>query len=138
MVNIKNFQSRIKLKIINRGLSYYNDGLIEEVNRIGEFEFVGVVQGTDEYNLHIKFNENLDVINHNCDCPYDWGDYCKHIVALMYYINELELYDEPFFKSNYDYLKEVLDKKSKAEIINLLIELSKKNKNLRRALEEYL
>jgi uncharacterized Zn finger protein len=50
-------------------------------NAAGEFEAVFV--GTEDYNAQLK-TKNDTVTEHRCDCPYDLGPVCKHVVATIF------------------------------------------------------
>ena len=40
------------------------------------------VIGTSVYKLEIKISDDED-IGASCSCPYDFGGFCKHIVAVL-------------------------------------------------------
>ena len=76
-------------------------------------------------------NDDQKIIEHSCDCPYDWGDVCKHEVATIYYLKDSELYKQPIEKSTIHKVKNNLDKLNKNEVIDIIVELSKRNKTIR-------
>jgi hypothetical protein len=45
------------------------------------------VEGSDLYTVEIKLN-NGEIVSWECDCPYDYGDICKHVVAVLLYIRD--------------------------------------------------
>jgi len=62
-----------------RGVDYFEAGRVKVVDASPSW-VKAVVSGTDDYRVEI----NLDnLISATCTCPYDWGGYCKHIVATM-------------------------------------------------------
>lgn len=67
----------------NRGRQYYLDGAVGEVARRGA-EISAHVEGSDvdPYRVRIRLNDG-GVADARCTCPYDWGGYCKHIVAVL-------------------------------------------------------
>lgn len=44
--------------------------------------FEAVVQGSDGYTVRVRVKGST-VTEHVCDCPYDPGPVCKHVVALI-------------------------------------------------------
>ena len=66
-----------------KGLEYYeNDAVLSIVLR-GKI-LHAEVEGSQypPYQVQVKFDvENVDEAS--CDCPYDWGGWCKHIVAVL-------------------------------------------------------
>ena len=78
--------------IFNRGYDYYHDGLVEDF----EFDpkkqtFCASIRGSIG-NYSIEVWNNDDLLEANCDCPFD-GYPCKHIVAvLLYFLDNKDNY----------------------------------------------
>ena len=75
-------------KSFERGVDYYDSGLVESVTKRGNRLFAEV-QGSEwePYSVGVTLQE--DDFTASCTCPYDWGGYCKHIVAtLLTFIND--------------------------------------------------
>ena len=94
------FEDYITEKILDRGLSYYNNGQVHEPVEIspGKFEFQ--VEGTLDYTVQLCITDDM-VSEYYCNCPYDMGPVCKHVVAALYKLN-VEIFDsknEPSQKS---------------------------------------
>lgn len=86
-MNLTNFESQIEQKILARGQGYCEQGKVRRLEKVGADEFSAVVYGTERYNIFIKLSgENIE--EWECDCPYDWGDVCKHAVAVIYQIRD--------------------------------------------------
>ena len=70
-------------KSYERGVAYYDDGAVLSLERRGD-DLVGQVEGSEyePYQVRITF-EAKTVESAYCDCPYDWGGWCKHIVAVL-------------------------------------------------------
>ena len=62
-----------------RGLEYFEDGRVKQVDFFGD-TITAVVQGAENYRVTIRVNGDIEG---RCTCPYDWGGYCKHIVATL-------------------------------------------------------
>ncbi len=69
-------------KSFERGKEYYYSGMVESVVQRGNRLFAEVLGSEeDPYHVGIAFQEgDCDA---SCTCPYDWGGYCKHIVAVL-------------------------------------------------------
>lgn len=90
MLNIKNFRKSFRTVILQRGRDYYNQRRITSVTHIDP-DFVEVtVKGSKEYTVELTIEENGDIIEYYCDCPYsrDYDDPCKHVAAVLYMIEE--------------------------------------------------
>ena len=69
-------------KSFERGEGYYRSGMVDYVVRRGDRLFAKV-QGSDWdvcYDTGVFLDG--DDFTASCTCPYDWGGYCKHIVAV--------------------------------------------------------
>lgn len=78
-----------------RGKEYYHSGAIYNAARLGNFLFADC-EGTSapSYRVQVGLDE-AGVHSAACTCPYDWGGYCKHVVALLLtYIHKRELFVE--------------------------------------------
>ncbi len=68
-----------------RGAEYFHEGLVSDLEQSGN-QITAVVSGTSEYEVTINLDaENIQAY---CTCPYDWGGYCKHIVAALMALSE--------------------------------------------------
>ena len=83
-MNLKNFESEIERKIVERGLDYYQNGDVRKLEKVSEDEFSAAVFGTEKYSIYVKL-KNDAITEHECDCPYDYGDVCNHKVAVFYF-----------------------------------------------------
>lgn len=73
--------------ILDKGFNYFKKGLVENVNIQGN-KVTAFVQGSQLYKV-IIIKEDNKIIDLNCSCPYArGGNYCKHMVAVLYYLEE--------------------------------------------------
>lgn len=73
--------------ILKRGYEYYLDNKVINVE-IEDDIVAAEVLGNENYDVSIEIDNGL-FIDGECSCPYyDSGKYCKHIAALLYYLNE--------------------------------------------------
>jgi uncharacterized Zn finger protein len=73
----------------SRGKDYYNGGAVISLDK-RDNTLIAQVEGSSykPYDVTIELDET-GVVEADCNCPYDWGGYCKHIVAvLLAYIHE--------------------------------------------------
>ncbi len=156
-MTIDSFEKGIEQKIIDRGFHYYENDYIEGFESLGNKEFSATVVGSEEYSVFIKLGYKNTIIEHSCDCPYDWGNYCKHEVAVLYYIRDGEAYndiaifgnriilivlyyirdgeaynDEPSLSGTIHKIQKELSQYSKAELENLVLGLAKRDGKLRK------
>lgn len=67
----------------SRGEDYYATGAVAELVRRGDTVYAEVEGSSYEpYQVEITFDED-DIDDAYCTCPYDWGGWCKHIVAVL-------------------------------------------------------
>ena len=66
-----------------RGDDYYRNGAVTSLARRGSL-LQAEVEGSDPepYGVRITFDEG-GVVDAVCTCPYEWGGWCKHIVATL-------------------------------------------------------
>jgi len=113
-MNLNNFEEFIDSVILKRGKDYYYDDHVEFKYKIEDEYFYNVV-GTTIYETSIILTTNNETYT-TCTCPYDFGPYCKHEVAVLFDLREnIEEYQ------NSD-LKELILKLSKEQIQEDLIE----------------
>ncbi len=82
-MTLTNFERIVEAKIIERGLDYYRSGNVKKLEKVGANEYGAVVFGSEKYGVYIK-TSGKEIVEHECDCPYDYGDACKHKVAVFY------------------------------------------------------
>ena len=95
-IPLSEFEQIIDETILKRGLSYFKKGYVSEPVEISTNEYEATVQGTEDYIVQLEI-ENDVITQHVCDCPYDMGPVCKHIVAVIFYLQQdiLELNKKP-------------------------------------------
>lgn len=81
---IQQFLDGIDPKILARGEDYYRSGKVEHIERDGGYVTAEVSGSEDEpYLVELDLTEDGEVEGWSCDCPYDWGDVCKHTAAVL-------------------------------------------------------
>lgn len=117
-----------------RGLDYYKNKRIIELNKINENEYSSIVKGTNNYNVHLDIKHPR---KSSCNCPLANGKriICKHIVATYFTAmpkeatnfeeeqNRLQEEYEKEQEEEYDKVIKYLNKMSKQELIEELIHI---------------
>lgn len=86
-LRLDNIEEVVEPVIVQRGKKYFRSGCVTECT--DEDGFVeAVVEGSELYDVSMEVDADGVVHSHRCSCPYDWGDVCKHEVAVMYYLRE--------------------------------------------------
>lgn len=129
MININNFEDHVESKILDRGFDYYENDQVEEVDQVDQGEFSALVCGNDDYEVYVRLDSLYNIVEKHCSCPYDWGNTCKHEVALLYYIRDAELHKEQTDAPSQ--LRSILDDVSDRELRDFIWTTLKKNREFR-------
>ena len=80
-------RARVTEQSYDRGVDYYRSGTVESATVRGNRPFAAV-QGSewDPYQVGVTFS-GAD-FTASCTCPYDWGGYCKHVVAALLTVSD--------------------------------------------------
>lgn len=89
---MKNWEFLFKPVIRERGMDYYLDGKVKNLEKT-DTGYEALVEGSEDYFVEIteKDGEILDLY---CGCPYaEDGKHCKHMAAVLYEIENREKHD---------------------------------------------
>lgn len=125
-MTLTNFEGLVEAKIVERGYDYYKRGRVAKVEKVGEGEFSAVAFGNDDYEVYVKTNGE-SIVEYECNCPYDWGNTCKHVVAVLYKIR----YGN-FTSNSGERFQTILKELSAKGLRNFVSNLLKKDRNFRR------
>ena len=102
-----------------RGENYYRQGAVISLVQRGN-TLQAEVEGSqyEPYRVHVAFDEG-GITSAACSCPYDWGGWCKHIVATL-----LACLDDPEEIEMRPALDELLADLDREELQNLLLHLA--------------
>src|SRR5690625_3327229 len=91
-MNLSNFDQQVDTIIVDRGFHYFLDGFVDEPQQGEQGIWNLRVYGTHTYHVQIIINseKNDEVKGWNCDCPYDYGPVCKHVIAALYMLRDDE------------------------------------------------
>jgi hypothetical protein len=71
-----------------RGMGYFEEGRVT-LKSATPVRVTATVSGAIDYRVEIGLKAEK-MISATCNCPYDWGGHCKHIVATILAINDNE------------------------------------------------
>lgn len=123
-MTLKDFEQFIEDKIIKRGFDYYKNEDVRKVEKVSENEFSAVVFGSRIYTVYVKLNGN-EILEYECDCPYDYGNTCKHAVAVFYKLRAKD------FTDSAEKLKNILSNLETDTLRKFVTNLLKKDRKFR-------
>ena len=80
-MNITDFEEYFSPRILERGKEYYRNHHVITLDRIEEGYYEAEVEGSQIYTVFVELEENGEISDISCDCPYDWEEFCKHEAA---------------------------------------------------------
>ena len=85
MKSIRDILSTVPDTILRRGEDYYESESIFSLVRGTDGVYTGKVDGSsgETYKVKVQTDNTGEVSDYSCNCPYDYGDVCKHIVAVL-------------------------------------------------------
>ena len=134
-MTLKDFEKHIDKKILTRARDYFKSGAVEGLDESGGGEWVAEVSGAEMYTVTVLLRDE-EIVSSSCDCPYDFGDFCKHEGAVFFALRELILSDSApkavkktsRRKPKKEDLSEILLKVPKEILEKLLFEYARKDK----------
>ena len=116
-----NFEDLFEKKILKRGYDYYLEDAVHDVTRDGN-HYEALVYGTDIYEVEIDINNEGQVQNMECECPYAIGDNCKHMAALLYYIANDEIIENKKISKNKNSYENIIKNIPDSEIKEFVLQ----------------
>lgn len=89
-IPINEFELHIDEPILKKGLSYFKKGNVKEVIETAKGEFLATVIGTEVYEVSMSIKTEV-ITKFHCNCPYDQGILCKHVAAVIFYLQQEKL-----------------------------------------------
>lgn len=86
-IQLDSFEQQIDPTILKRGFDYFSEGLVTDVDELGHGDYEATVEGSETYTVRLHVEDNV-VTDYECDCPYDWGPVCKHVAAVLFYLQK--------------------------------------------------
>jgi len=121
-IPLNQFEHYIDETILKRGLQYFKKGHVHEPEEISPGEYEAIVEGTEDYTVQLSLKNGI-ITEFVCDCPYDMGPVCKHVAAVIFYLqqDELEL-NKKTKKAKTDQTTKPAKRKTVAQQIDELLE----------------
>ena len=134
-MTLKDFEKNINSTILERGYNYFHDGYVSNLDEVETDLWVADVYGNDDYRVEIK-TDKKEIKSWLCDCPYDQGPICKHVVATFYAIaEEIEkLKPKGKKKGKKNKVDEIFSKVTKEELQQFLQLQFRKTRGLKNSL----
>ncbi|MEM6271169.1 MAG: hypothetical protein AAF998_17160 [Bacteroidota bacterium] len=83
-----NFWDEVDSVIYGRGTMLHDCEAVTSLHPLSPWLWQARVRGSELYTVMVKVGPD-QILNHQCDCPYDWGPVCKHVVATVLAIEEI-------------------------------------------------
>lgn len=140
-IPLKEFEQHINATILSRGLEYFNTGAVTTFAQTAPGEYLAEVEGTNTYTVELSVSKGV-AADLRCDCPYDRGAVCKHIVAVLFYLQaDTFKSDRPLAprpkkkrtKSVIQQLKELTQVVSHEELVDFFLKEARRNQKLKAA-----
>jgi len=140
-IPLNEFEQHIDETILTRGLSYFRNGRVQPPVETGPGEYDFTVEGSEDYSVQLTI-EHGTITEYVCDCPYDQGPVCKHVVAAIFYLQQEELglkQKSPKKKPSEgkkrrtlaEEVQELLEKTTPEEIKKFVLAYTEQNKDFR-------
>jgi len=96
-IPLHQFEQHIDEAILKRGMAYFKNRQVHPPEEITSGQYEAIVEGSEDYTVRMNI-QNRVVREYSCTCPYDLGPVCKHVVAVLFYLQQDELGLEAFSK----------------------------------------
>lgn len=105
-------------EVFLRGKQYYRQGAVTSLIQRGD-TIEAEVEGSDIEPYLVTVTLSDDEIEAECTCPYEWGEWCKHIVAVLLAFQEQPETIE--VHASLDTLLEPLDREALCNLVRYLV-----------------
>ncbi len=115
-ITLQQIRTRASGQSFSRGESYYNTDAVTNTIRRGD-EIEALCQGSypEPYRVWAQLDKT-GIVATRCNCEYDWGGDCKHVVALLLtYLHQPDQFEAR------QTLQEGLLKRSKEDLIDIIM-----------------
>ncbi|WP_237342962.1 SWIM zinc finger family protein [Wolbachia endosymbiont of Folsomia candida] len=136
-LNYKDIRDFIKESYITKGRGYFDDGMVQIVS-VNESHAESNVTGSSVYQVTLKHNGQY--LTGKCSCPaLGYCGPCKHMAATCFALIQL---DRQEYRSSLEYvdeqdrLEKLLIKKTKQELIPIIVRFSDRHPEILEELED--
>ena len=154
-MNLNNFDSCIDKKILTRGIDYYKNNQVISIEETDDNLYEAEVEGSDLYLVEVELDDQDNIVDTQCDCPYDLGEYCKHQAAVFYALRDIKnnsshgnsLFctdspdEETLHKSaipkrrKAPYIEKILTERTKEELVEFLLTIASEYEEIKQRIE---
>lgn len=103
-------------------MSYFKNGYVNEPEEITQGLYEAIVEGTEAYTVQVTIKNGI-IKKHACSCPFDMGPVCKHVVALVFYLQQDALALKKESSTSSSPKKKTKKRKTVADQITELLEI---------------
>ena len=140
-MTIKDFEKNISSDLLERGNNYFMDECVDNLDEIDSGLWMAQVYGTYTYTVEVR-TRKTQIKGWDCNCPYDHGPICKHVIATFYAIAEsMELKKTQSKQetgkkkgTKKDKLGEIFNKTSKEDLQKFIVSQFRRDYGLRNAI----
>ena len=135
-MTLNNFEEYFSSVIIDRGYDYFVSDCVDSLEKVATGKWFAEVFGSEIYSVEVN-TKRKEILGWNCDCPYDYGPVCKHVVAVFYAITEQMKLDKnqksdiQGKKSGKDNIQEISEKVSKDDLMQFVLTLFKSDRSIK-------
>jgi hypothetical protein len=146
-MNLHNFESCLDKKIVARGYDYYENDCVTSVEETEKNVYVAEVEGSELYTVEVELDDQADIVDSQCDCPYDWGEYCKHQTAVFFALRDIKNntgsnntdaeavhYSVPKKRKAPD-MEKILSERTKDELVEFLLVIAAEYEEIKQRIE---
>lgn len=133
-----NFKKVIPSHILTRGRNYLRAGQILDLTfDDDEMLWEAQVKGSEVYEVRVEQKSSGHLLC-SCTCPYDMGEHCKHVAAVLYAIEDAfpeQVGAKPRAKAGkrqtrQDKLRLGLEKATREQLVTILLEMSAQDREI--------
>lgn len=135
-MNLNDFEEHISPEIVDRGYDYFVSECVDGLEKVSSGMWLAEVHGSEIYTVEVN-TDRTKIKSWDCDCPYDYGPVCKHVVAVIYAISEkMESGKKPKpnpkgKKHGKNKVQKIAEKISKEELWQFVLTLFKSDRGLK-------
>jgi len=89
-MTLQSFEQSLPKAQLEKGQRYFENGYISDLEEWDIGKWNAIVSGSEDYTVQVQLKKG-SIQKCLCDCPHD-VDYCKHIIAVLYALQEKEVF----------------------------------------------
>lgn len=143
-MKLNDFEKYIDRTILSRGREYYDNGCVERLEKTDDNCYEAEVAGTAAYSVEVELDGQDNIIDTICDCPYNMGKYCKHQVAVFFFLRNIRSEGTDMDSAgraaaaalnSASSIETLLLSRTKEELVNFLVDAACQHEEIRQRLE---